>query len=218
MVKQILLLLLILSGPASSGQNLADDVVTLKNKRRDLWYADSSFTQAPGSGNKKVSKVQKRTANPELLKKVMGTLSYLIGALILVALAYAFYNFSTVKKPSKPQKQGGGEEEGIETVDNLYQVDFISGIAAAEANGNFRQALRYYYLLLLREFSKQSLIRYEKNKTNQQYAEEIKNHKRGPDFRLATRYYNFVWYGERPLDEENYQRLVAHFKKLLPHE
>lgn len=217
MVKKVLLLLLMLTGPASLGQDLADDAVTLKNKRRDLWYADSSFTHTQSPGNKEVSTAQKRTANPELLKKIIGTLSYITGGLILTALAYAFYNFTKTQKRRNTKTQETGEDS-IETAEGLYQVDFTSRIRAAETGGNFRQALRYHYLRLLQEFSKQSLIRYEKNKTNQQYAEEIKNHKWGPDFRLATRYYNFVWYGEHPLDEKSYHRLVTHFKKMLPHE
>lgn len=217
MVKKILLLLLLLSGPVSLGQDLADDAITLKNKRRDLWYADSSFIHAQSPGGKKVSKAQKRTASPELLKKVIGTLSYIIGGLILAALVYAFYNFIKTQKRRNTKTQETGDDN-IETAEGLYEADFTPRIKAAETAENFRQALRYHYLRLLQEFSKQSLIRYEKNKTNQQYAEEIKNHKWGPDFRLATRYYNFVWYGEHPLDEESYHRLVSHFKKMLPHE
>lgn len=164
-----------------------------------------------------MSKVQKRTASPELLKKVIEILSYITVGLILAALVYAFYNFTKTPKRRNAKTQETGEDN-IETAEGLYQVNFAPRIRAAETDGNFRQALRYHYLRLLQEFSKQSLIRYEKNKTNQQYTEEIKNHKWGPDFRLATRYYNFVWYGEYPLDEESYHRLVPHFKKMLPHE
>lgn len=217
MVRKILLLLLMLSGPASLAQGLADDAVTLKNKRRDLWYADSSFTYTDSTGNKGVSKAQKRTASPELLKKIAGTLSYITGGLILAALVYAFYNFTKTQKRGNTKTQENAEDN-IETAEDLYQADFTPGIRAAETEGNFRQALRYHYLRLLQEFSKQSLIRYEKNKTNRQYTEEIKNHKWGPDFRLATRYFDFVWYGNHPLDEESYHRLASHFKKMLPHE
>lgn len=217
MVKPIFLLLLMLTGPVSWGQTLTDDAAGLKNRRRDLWYADSSFHQPESHETREISTAQKRTTDQSLLKKIVGTMGYLTAALILGALVYAFYNFTRTGKPKKTKAQQT-EEDNIETVDDLYQADFTARIALAEASGNFRLALRYYYLRLLQEFSRQSLIRYEKNKTNKQYAEEIKNHKWGPDFRLATHYYNFVWYGERPLNRESYQSLVPHFKKMLAHE
>ncbi|MCD8538617.1 MAG: DUF4129 domain-containing protein [Leadbetterella sp.] len=218
MVKRILLLFLVLSGPVSFGQYLADDAADLKRKRRDLWYADSSFTHSPpNTATTEENTTQKRTVSSGVLKKITGVLGYLMGGLILAALIYAFYLFSTKTRSTKPKTQKL-REENAQTAEDLHETDFTSKIAAAESKGNYRQALRYYYLRLLRELSKQSLIRYEKDKTNKQYAEEIKNHKWGPDFRLATRYYNFVWYGEHPLDKESYQRLVTHFKKMLPHE
>lgn len=217
MVRRLLLLLLMLAGPASRGQALADDAAELKSKRWDLWYADSSFHQLQNHETKEISTAQKRAANHDLLKKIVGALGYLTGALIVGALGYAFYNFAKKQKREKPQKQKAGEDN-IETVEGLYRVDFTARIEAAEAGGDFRLALRYYYLRLLQEFSRQSLIRYEKNKTNKQYAEEVRNHKWGPDFRRATHYYNFIWYGERPLDEPGYQSLITHFKKMLPNE
>lgn len=214
MVRKIFLLLLMLAGPASSGQTLGEDAGELKN-RRDLWYADSSFHQSGSHETGETRTAKKRTTDQDLLKKIISSLSYVTGALILAALIFAFYNFTKTGK-TKKEKTPKTEEDNIETVEGLYQADFSTRITAAESSGNFRLALRYYYLRLLQEFSRQSLIRYEKNKTNKQYAEEVKNHKWGTDFRLATHYYNFVWYGERPLDGDAYQSLITHFKKMLP--
>lgn len=219
MVKQLLFLLLILTGPLAFTQRPEADAAALKNRRSDLWYTDSSFVHPAKSTlpDADADTARKRTTSINLLRKITGPLGYLIGALILGALTYAFYNFT---KTPKPQKTGSskGEPAPIETPEDLHQTDFTSGITAAEAGGNFRLALRYHYLQLLQEFSRQSLIRYEKNKTNKQYASEIKNHKWGPDFLLATRYYNFTWYGEHPLNEETYRQLAAHFKKMPPYE
>lgn len=218
MVKQLLLLLLIFTGPACFGQGMEEDAVNLKNKRRDLWYADSSFSQTPlQAGSMEEGRTKTRVRDTKLLKKMASVLGYVMGALIAGALIYAFYNFLKEQNHKKTKLQRD-DEPAPETAGDLSQTDFSARIQTAEAQGNFRLALRYRYLQLLQEFAKQSLIRYEKNKTNKQYAEEIKNHKWGPDFHKATQYYNFVWYGEHLPDEENYQRLAAHFKKMLPHE
>lgn len=215
-MKKLLFLLLLFTGPVSLAQSLPEDAHKLKTNRRDLWYADSSFASLPLNGSStEAGTVQ--TRNTPLLKKITGVLGYFTGAMILAALIYAFYSFSQTPK-NKKTKTEKHEEDHIDTAESLYQADFLSRIRTAEAGRHFRLALRYHYLRLLQEFSRQSLIRYEKDKTNKQYAEEIKNHKWGPDFLLATRYYNFVWYGERTLDEENYRPLAAHFKKMLPYE
>lgn len=220
MVKRLLLLLLVFTGPACLAQGPEEDAIKLKNSREDLWYADSSFAQSSQHLNQEAeAKAKKRMRDTRILEKVATLLGYLIGGLILAALAYAFYYFTKNKIKSPPKKRlQKSDDPLIETVEDLYQTDFVSRIASAEASGNLRLALRFYYLRLLQEFTKQSLLRYEKNKTNKQYAEEIKNHKWGPDFYRATQYYNFVWYGEHALDKENYTHLVSHFKKMLPYE
>lgn len=221
MVKNLLLFLLLLSGPVSFAQSPETDALELKNRRRDLWYADSSFHQLPSelSGEQATGTKQKRAADTQLLKKITSALGYLTGALILAALGYAFYSFSKNNTPKNTlPKNNLPSEPTLETVEDLYGIDFISHIKAAEDHHDFRLALRYHYLRLLQEFSRQSLIRYEKGKTNKQYAEEIKNHKWGPDFLLATRYYNFVWYGGHAIDRDNYHQLAGHFKKILPYE
>lgn len=211
MVKRIFLLLFI--GLPASGQNLSEEAEMLKKEQADLWYADSSFTgsSAPQTRYRESTASRKRIRNPEWLKKVVHLSGYITGFFILYLLVYAFYKFSKSKESSP-------EADRPEATESLQDTDFTAAIKAAEAEGNFRQAIRYHYLQLLQEFSRQSLIRLEKNKTNQQYVEEIKHHKWGDDFRRATDYYNFVWYGEHPLDAPHYEQLISHYKKMLPHE
>lgn len=218
MVKQLLFLLLLFTGPVCFGQDPEEDAIHLKSKRRDLWYADSSFHLPPQqTAGKEGQMTPTRVRDTKLLEKAAGVLGYLIGALILGALIYAFYNFLKQQNPKKTKPERS-EESAPETAEELCRTDFSSRIKAAESQGDFRLAIRYRYLQLLQELAKQSLIRYEKNKTNKQYAEEIKNHKWGADFHKATRYYNFVWYGGHLPDIENYQYVAAHFQKMPPHE
>lgn len=219
-MKQLFLFLLIVSGAASFAQRPSEDAQKLKNSRRDLWYADSSFARSDqNKDTNEGATTQKRTPDSRMLNKITAVLGGLVGALILGALGYAFYTFSNPgKKKQKKEKTKAPDSPAIETADALHQTDFTALIQAAETRNDYRLALRYHYLRLLQEFSRQGLIRYEKNKTNRQYAEEIRHHKWGPDFQLATRYYNFVWYGEYPLHEDSYRSLVIHFNKMLPYE
>lgn len=216
MVRILLFLLLLAPGPAFP-QSTVDNAAELKDRRSDLWYADSSFYLPPESAPQQAATgaaPSKRT-DTRLLKTIATPLGYLIGILIAGTLVYAFYDFT--RKNKKPET-GNRPSGDIEMAENLHRADFGNLIKSAETSGDFRLALRYHYLQLLQVFSRQRLIRYEKNKTNRQYADEIKNHKWGPAFRKATRYYNFVWYGEHPLPEENYYLLAEHFRKMPPYE
>lgn len=203
--------------PAFS-QDVEADATALKKRRAELWYADSSFVSVSQTVSTKTSagRVRARVKDNGLLQKVTTPLGYLLGALILGALAYAFYDFAKTSK-KKGGKHSKRESTDKENPEDLHEADYISLVREAEAAGDFRLALRYHYQALLQELSRQSLIRYEKNKTNQQYAEEIKKHKWGKAFLQATRYYNFVWYGDHPLNEESYGLMAAHFQKMPPY-
>lgn len=61
------------------------------------------------------------------------------------------------------------EEENIVQSENIGEL-----IASAVKDGDFRLAIRYYYLQLLRQLNQKELIKYEFQKTNSEYLNEIK--------------------------------------------
>ncbi len=88
-------------------------------------------------------------------------------------------------------------------------------LEAAIKNKNYREAVRIYFIAVIKEMKDRSWIRWEKKKTNYHYINEITGRQQQPDFITATRAFEIVWYGNRSLAENEYNQIEPLFKKLL---
>ncbi|MCA8831270.1 DUF4129 domain-containing protein [Hymenobacter pini] len=93
--------------------------------------------------------------------------------------------------------------------EDIHAIDFDAALAQAEDAGNHRLAVRLGYLLVLRHLTEQGLIRWQPDKTNQQYVQELAGTAYAADFRELTRQFEYVWYGELPVTASDYPALRA---------
>lgn len=84
----------------------------------------------------------------------------------------------------------------------------------AARNQDFRLALRYRYLLVLRHLIDRKLILWKSSKTNYDYQRELQQTPFLDSFTEVTRIYNFVWYGHLDLDAKTYGELEQAFNHL----
>ena len=101
------------------------------------------------------------------------------------------------------------EEEQI-----IKNEDIPSLIRDAINQGNYRLAIRYYYLLSLKYLEKNESISWQPQKTNEDYIKEINNELLKVDFRKITRIYDYVWYGEFNIDVLKFETLKLPFENL----
>ena len=101
------------------------------------------------------------------------------------------------------------EEEHIIKNEDIQQL-----IQEALANDNYRLAVRYYYLYLLQIMTERELINWEIQKTNEDYLNELEQEHLQHPFRKITRLYDYIWYGEFPIDQEKYQKAENSFLSL----
>ncbi len=78
-------------------------------------------------------------------------------------------------------------------------------------NGNYRLAIRYLYLQTLSRLSDRKLIEININKTNYEYVNEVREHKFANEFASLTLKYEYVWYGEYPVDEKLFEQIKSSF-------
>lgn len=97
---------------------------------------------------------------------------------------------------------------------SLGQINFKTEIQNAEQKRRYRDAVRWHYLQLLHHLEEQELILWKPEKTNADYASELKGKPFLPAFREATRHFEYVWYGEYSPDEMAYRHIVASFEAL----
>ena len=91
------------------------------------------------------------------------------------------------------------EEENANDPDSLLR----NAIKA----GNYRLAIRYLYLQSLKRLSEKKFIEINTNKTNYEYVTEIRKHKFANEFASLTLQYEYVWYGEYPVDERLFDQI-----------
>jgi len=76
-------------------------------------------------------------------------------------------------------------------------------------------ATRYYYLSLLKRLSQKGLITYDKDKTNTEYKFELQDKQMRKKFSYLAYVYDYVWYGEFPVDESKFSTIETNYKTFL---
>ena len=102
-----------------------------------------------------------------------------------------------------------------EEAENIHEMDFNQLITETKAAGNYRLALRYYYLWVLKALSRRELIDWNWDKTNTDYLYEIKDTNLRKDFAYLSYVYDHSWYGDFPVDEKAFAKAEKSFKKTL---
>lgn len=97
----------------------------------------------------------------------------------------------------------------------IKDKDLSKLIKEAINEGNYKLAVRYYYLLLLKNLSEKELISWQQEKTNEDYIKELANNKLNTDFEKLTYLYDYVWYGEFLIDKEKFLQAEVNFKKVI---
>jgi len=100
-------------------------------------------------------------------------------------------------------------EENIVRSENIGEL-----IEGAINDGDYRLAVRYYYLQLLRQLNQKKLINYEFQKTNSEYLNEIKADRLRVQLKKVMRIYDFIWYGSFSLTEPDFHLVKGNFQDL----
>lgn len=99
--------------------------------------------------------------------------------------------------------------------EDIHQSNLEELYAQALAAGNFRLAVRYYYLLVIRELSNKQLITWKKEKTNSDYIFDMMSNAFGKPFREITFLFEKIWYGKPELSEQNFLLVSSRFNEFI---
>ncbi|MBX2828842.1 MAG: hypothetical protein KTR22_11815 [Flavobacteriaceae bacterium] len=147
----------------------------------------------------------------------LGFLQWLLVGILVIALLYLVFvllNDGGTGLFSSNRDRKIAEEEEL-TVENIGQIDIRSLIKKAEQSGDFRLAIRYYYILVLKTLSIKNFIKLEDDKTNEEYFNEIRTQPFSQSFSYTSYLYNYIWYGEFPINELEYDKAKGDFDSLI---
>ena len=107
------------------------------------------------------------------------------------------------------KKNSKVEIEGAVIHENIHEINFPETIAKHERASDFRSAVRYRFLLVLKKLSDRKVIDWTPEKTNKDYIAGIAEPRLKETFTDLVYIFDYVWYGEFPIDELSYK----HFKE-----
>ena len=140
-----------------------------------------------------------------------------IFSIIILILLIGLVIYQVIQSPSN-QTVRATDGTPI-TFDNLdayiQETDLERFLREAIAGGNYSQAVRIYYLQVIKELSQQEAIQWSREKTNRDYLREMRSHVLSSDFRSATHAYEEVWYGNLNLDQNLFSNIENRMKGLL---
>lgn len=99
--------------------------------------------------------------------------------------------------------------------ENIEHADIHALIKNAENSKDYRLAIRYYYLLVLKTLSLKNHIKFEDDKTNAEYLNELNEKPFFEGFSYVSYLYTYIWYGKFALAESQYFKAKDNFQSLL---
>ncbi len=144
------------------------------------------------------------------------TLEYIVYGLLGIIVLYLLIKFLLQNPISSVFKTEDKTINGFNYVEeNIEQVDFDKLINKSLKENNYRLATRYYYLKALKSLANKKTIEWHFDKTNTDYINEITDVKLKELFKRVSYIYDYVWYGEFPIDEASFNNNKDDFNQLI---
>lgn len=207
-------------GPGSGNGNGGSELSPEYSDEPRNQNGSSSSGTSPGSNSDRPTYTPPKSSPPPTptasRSSAGGDSTWLIIVMCIILGAAVVYMI-IVSAGNKNKKVVPVAEDNESRMENMTitKSELELALEAALANKNYREAVRIYFIAVIKEMKERSWIKWEKKKTNYHYINEISGRTQQPDFITATRAFEIVWYGNRSLAENEYRQLEPHFKKLL---
>ncbi len=138
---------------------------------------------------------------------------------VVVFLLVVYFIFRAIINKEGTWVFGKSSEKNIVPVtdieNNIHVADFKSLIEIAESEKNYRLAVRYYYLWLLRSLTNAQLIDYDVEKTDSDYLYELQSKDNRDQFSYTSYLYNYIWYGEFDVNTQQFDKAKHAFTTFI---
>lgn len=198
------------------------DVRILSDDLLEKYKSDPDFKydNVPSEADDWITKI-KNWINQQLAvlstSKVYSTiLDYLYYGLMIVALLLIIRGL--IKTDRRGLLFGKVNTSGIKIVESeedISKINFDELISMAVDRKQYKLAVRYLFLKSLKLLSETGLVELRNNKTNHQYLSEIKNNQIAEVFRNTTSRFEWIWYGDFPVNEDILKSSQNDFNKLF---
>ncbi|RYE00274.1 MAG: DUF4129 domain-containing protein [Sphingobacteriales bacterium] len=137
-----------------------------------------------------------------------------IVALILCWLIFLIFKRRGIHLFARSGKKIKKIDTADETGDDFIPESWQSVIQQAEANGNYRLAVRHSFRHIVHLMQEAKIISSERALANHQILSLLRQSNYHADFRQLLRHYEYIWYGDFAVQEQGYQRIKSIYTKL----
>ncbi len=196
-----------------------DDYESYSN---DNYYYDDSdnsetfdyYEKPQDKSNKPKSKPSKSSNSPKVSSggvSFMTMLLLFIGVALLAFLIYYFF------MRYQEDKDGAAVTTNFDDVapSEIPKSELERRLEDALGRGDFREAVRIYFIFIIKDLSDKNWIKWEKKKTNISYLIEMRSRPQYDLFNKSVSVFEVVWYGNYDIDRKSFQQVEPTFKKLL---
>ncbi len=135
-----------------------------------------------------------------------------VGLVVLVIMKMTNSGVSTLF--SGKARDSEKTDATLEDVD-IHAINYERQIADALAKNDYRLAVRLWFLRTLKSLSDKELVQWKMDKTNSDYFYELGGTAYQKEFGEISNVYDYIWYGEFPLDQNSYSTAEEKFHGLF---
>lgn len=141
-----------------------------------------------------------------------------LGKIILVVLLISVFAFIIYRlmlsNHDARLKESNAPQFSLEYIEeNLEKSDIDKYLDLALESSDFRTATRLLFLKSIKNLNSLELIIWRKDKTNNDFLNEMRSHKHYKIFRDLTLAYEIVWYGDHEVKTSEFEHIREGFKK-----
>lgn len=203
--------------PVPSLRAVPDSVVKRFKADPDFAYAnDPEYWEKPEK-KQKATKPRREREQRDIsmfnFSGIFGAVKIFFIVVLIALLAFLIYKLMGNRWPwQAPAKL---KEDEVIAEEDLDVDELQLKIREAIAEKKFRLAIRYSYLFTLRRMDEKGWIRLDTKSTNLDYVMQMKAHDPNGSFTYLTNVYDYVWYGEFELNEEQFNLVYKDFQQFL---
>lgn len=133
----------------------------------------------------------------------------ILGVLIVGLTTYLILN--NINSQAKVKISNDKIEDLPEEQENIHEIDFNQVLEDLINKEEYRRAVRYLFLQLLKQLSDKNSINWKIDKTNKEYYYEISNPTIAEEFQKLWMVYDYVWYGKSVINRAQFDEVRQNF-------
>lgn len=187
-------------------RTVPDSVISKLQKKKEFAYAND-----PAYWKEEVQRDQLDWLNRLYIFATQQWIRMFIYILLGAALLFILYRLIIVNKRFlfySSKKLSVAQEEENDSEDNLEEK-----IEHSVKVRDYRAAIRFMYLKALYLLDAKGWIQFNAKSTNRDYLNALHPYPLAQSFRVITRNYDYVWYGEFGLNEQQFTLLQKNFEQ-----